>query len=105
MKSLKSMLIIVSVTFGFAAQTTAQSQTNANGLYLTFNDYVNHKLSYPISDKGDKIVTNEFLDGSTIKVISNGKKQVLSKNELIGYRLDNHDYRFQDNKAYEIIDT
>ena len=84
---------------------TSSAQIKANGLYLTYNDYLNHKLSYSSVIKGDKIAIHDFLEGSTVAVISNGTKQEFSKNAVFGYRENNRDYRFMDNKAYQIIDT
>src|SRR5437879_7389062 len=106
MKSLKSLLIIISVTFGFAAESIAQSQSK--GLYLTFNDYQNHKLSYGTdqhASNANKIFMHEFIGDNKITVISNGKKLMFNKGEIFGYRNSNKDYRFYESKAYQIVDT
>lgn len=95
------MIAVIIITLGLVQKSNAQS----NGLYLTFNDYLNHKLSYGSMVKGDKIAIHDFMEGSTVTVISNGAKQKISKNEVFGYRENNQDYRFQDNKVYQIIDT
>ena len=97
------MIMVIILTFGIVFKSNAQQQSS--GLYLTFNDYQHHKLSYGNVAKGDKIAIHDFLEANTITVISNGKKQTFSKNEIFGYRKNNKDYRFQDNKVYEIIDT
>jgi hypothetical protein len=97
------MIMVIILTFGIAFKSNAQQQTS--GLYLTFNDYQHHKLSYGNVVKGDKIAIHDFLEGNTITVTSNGKKQTFSKNEIFGFRKNNQDYRFQDNKVYQIIDT
>ncbi len=105
MKSLKLILIIVSVTFGFAQQLMAQSQTN--GLYLTFNDYLHHKLIYstdPNNPKGNKIYIHEFIGQNKVTVISNGKKLILNKSEIFGYHNNGQDYRFYESRAYQIVD-
>lgn len=94
------VIIVIAMTFGFIQQSNAQKQSN--GLYLTYNDYLNHKLSYVSS----KIYTHEFLEGKTVAVISNGQKQVFEKSNVFGYRDDaGNDYRFYSNKAYQIVDT
>jgi len=97
------MIIAIILTFGFISKSNAQKQSS--GLYLTFNDYLHHKLSCTNMAIGDKIATHDFLEGSTITVTNNGTKQTFSKNELFGYRENGQDYRFQDNKAYQIVDN
>ncbi len=97
------MIMVIILTFGITLKSNAQQQSN--GLYLTFNDYQNHKLSYGSIAKGDKIAIHDFLEGNTITVISNGNKQTFPKKEIFGFRKNNQDYRFQDNKVYQIIDT
>ena len=94
------MIIVIILTFGFIQKSNAQKQTK--GLYLTYADYLSHKLSYT----GDPIATHEFLEGSNVTVVSNGQKHDFEKSKLFGYHDNaNNDYRFYDNKAYQIIDT
>ena len=102
-KFILPMITVIILVFGFTIKSNAQKQSN--GLYLSYNDYLNHKLSYSSVVKGDKITIHDFLEGNTVTVISNGAKQMIAKKELFGYRENNHDYRFQDNKSYLIIDT
>ncbi|WP_144913807.1 hypothetical protein [Mucilaginibacter frigoritolerans] len=101
MKTFKfQMITIIVLTFGLIQTSNAQKQQS--GLYLTYNDYVNHKLSYT----ADKIKKNEFIGSKNVTVVGNGKKTVLAKDQLFGYHdADNKDYRFQDGKAYQIVDT
>lgn len=96
------MIMVVILTFGITIKSNAQQQSN--GLYLTFNDYQNHKLSYGSIAKGDKIAIHDFLESNAITVISNGNKQTFPKKGIYGFRKNNQDYRFQDNKVYQIID-
>lgn len=104
MNKFKLPVIIIIMTLGFIKNSPAQTQSS--GLYLTYNDFVNHKLSYG-SDEAhkNKIVLHNFLEGSNVTLISNGKKQTFAKSEIFGYRENNRDYRFQNNKAFEIVDT
>jgi hypothetical protein len=87
----------------------AQAQTQSGGLYLTYNDYATHTLRYatePVNPKGNVILIHEFIGQKKVTVISNGKKQQFLKNTLFGYHDNyNQDYRFFDNKAYQVIDT
>ena len=108
MKKFKIPVIIIAIiTFGFIQQSNAQTQSS--GLYLTYNDYLHHTLSYatePGNPKGNKIFIHEFLGRDKVTVISNGIKKVFAKSEIFGYHdAANNDYRFFDNKAYQIIDT
>ena len=96
------VIIVIIMTFGFIQQSNAQKQSK--GLYLTYNDYLNHKLSY-LTNEGNKIAIHEFLDQRKVTVVGNGKKMIIPKSELFGYSDNNNDYRFYDNKAYQIVDT
>src|SRR5579859_4225616 len=79
------MITAIIITVGLVQKSNAQS----NGLYLTYNDYLNHKLSYGSVVKGDKIAIHDFTESSSVTVISNGAKQNFSKNEVFGYRDNN----------------
>jgi hypothetical protein len=106
MKMFKLMMIIaIILTFGFIQQSHAQKQPG--GLYLTYNDYLHHKLSYITNQSnGNKIIIHDFIGTGNITVISDGKKLVIPKREVFGYRDNyNNDYRFSDDEAYQIVDT
>lgn len=95
------------MVLGFIQKSNAQNA--ACGLYLTYDDYRTHTLRYatePGSGKGNRINIHEFIGQNKITVISNGKKQVFAKSDVFGYHDGyNNDYRFYNNKAYQIIDT
>jgi hypothetical protein len=100
------MTMIIAATFGFIQTSDAQQ---SKGLYLTYNDFLNHKLSYtedPANPGKNKIIIHEFIGTGKVTVISEGKEMVFEKSKIFGYH-DNtgNDYRFSDNKAYQIIDT
>ncbi|NCD69540.1 hypothetical protein [Mucilaginibacter agri] len=97
--SIKVLLAAILMLQGIASKAQ-----NANGIYLNTNDYKTHKLSYQLG-ANDKLQLNTFLGGNSISVINQGKKVKLSKSEIFGYRLNNQDYRFYNNDAYQIIDT
>ena len=101
------MAAVAIMTFGLFIKSNAQNQSA--GLYLTYNDYLNNKLSYTMVDgssNANKINLHEFLDGANVTVSSNGKKQVFAKNELFGYHdSNNNDCRFFNKEVYRIIDT
>jgi len=103
MKNLKLIIAFLAIA-SFATRSFAQDK--ATGLYLTAEDYVNHKLSFETNGTDATHITlNEFLDGSKVTVWHDGKKQVFVKNEIFGYHTSNSDYRFFNNVGYKIIDT
>ncbi len=95
--SIKGLFTAILIIQGLSLK--AQSTT---GVYLNENDYKDHKLTY--ASNTDKLQLNEFFGGSSISVISEGKKVNLNKSEIFGYRLANQDYRFYNNIAYKVID-
>ena len=104
MKKFKLPVIMIIMTLGFIKNSPAQ--TPSSGLYLTYNDFVNHNLSYGFDDtQKNKIILHNFFEGSKVTLVSNGKKQVFAKSEIFGYRENNRDYRFQNNKDYQIVDA
>jgi hypothetical protein len=103
MKTLKVMIALCTMAC-FAKQAMAQSQLS--GLYLTANDYANHKLSYESNGHdGNAIEFNEFLGSAKITVLYNGKRQSIYKSAIYGYHMDNQDYRYFNSVAYKIVDT
>ncbi|WP_461450349.1 hypothetical protein [Mucilaginibacter sp.] len=102
MKTVKLMIAIVLMA-GFAQKTLAQEKTC--GLYLTADDYHNHKLSYKTTgNDGNSIQLNEFLGSHKVVVVYNGKKEVIYKSAIYGYRYNKTDYRYFNNNPYKIID-
>jgi len=102
MKTFKLMIAIVLIA-GFAQRLLAQDQTC--GLYLTAEDYHNHKLSYKTTGNDGNIVQlNEFLGSRKVVVVYNGKKEVLYKSAIYGYKYNSTDYRYFNNSSYKIID-
>ena len=102
MKTLKVMIAICLLAL-FTQKTVAQS--TVCGLYLTADDYHNQKLSFKTSgNDGNSIKFNEFLGSGRIVVVYNGKKQVVYKSAVYGYRSNNSDYRYFNNIPYKIID-
>ena len=106
-KHMLQMMLIAVLAFGSADQLKAQAQ--AKGLYLTYSDYLFHKLSYvedPSNSNGNKIALHEFFGSDKVTVTGDGKKLSFDKNQIFGYHdADGNDYRFHDSKAYQIIDT
>jgi hypothetical protein len=103
MKKFKLIIALLAIA-SFATQSFAQDK--ATGLYLTAEDYVNHKLSFETTGAdANHITLNEFLDGSKVTVWHDGKKHTFVKNEIFGYHTSNSDYRFFNNVGYRIIDT
>lgn len=85
----------------------AKSQNEKSGVYLTFQDYLNNKLSYEITCKTEKhkIRMNEFLNKSYITVIHNGLKHQLYKDSIYGFiSCDESLIRFQNRKHYQLVE-
>jgi len=102
MKTLKVMIAICLLA-SFTQKTIAQSAVC--GLYLTADDYHNQKLSFKTTgNDGNSIKLNEFLGSGKIVVFYNGKKQIVYKSAIYGYRSNNNDYRYFNNIPYKIID-
>jgi len=103
MKTIK-LFIAVLILASFTRASFAQDKSM--GLYLTFNDYMNHRLSFETDGtSGNAIRLNSLLETGNIVVWHDGKKQVLLKAEVFGYHANNEDYRFFNNTAYKIVDT
>jgi len=103
MKTIK-LMIAICIMASLSQKTIAGTQTT--GLYLTSDDFINHKLSFETDgSNGGKIRLNGFFESGKVVVTNNGKEQVFSKNEIFGYRSNGQDYRFFNNTAYKILDT
>jgi len=103
MKTIK-LLTTALLMIVFVQSTLAKAQKI--GLYLTAEDFLNHKISYESDgSNGTKIQLHELLGGYNVVVIENGKRQVFSKSVIFGYRNNGQDYRYFNNAAYRIIDT
>jgi hypothetical protein len=95
-----TLLIVILFTNNLLASGTK------TGLYLTREDYLAHKLSYESDGtNGNEIKLHALFGSYQVVVITNGKKQYLSKDKVFGYRLNGQDYRYFDHCAYRIIDT
>jgi len=103
---MKTIKLMFAIAFMLFVAQKSMSQNSVTGLYLTAEDYANHKLSF-ISSGNDKnyIHLNEFLQSGRVVVNYNGKTQSFSKSEIFGYSCDKKDYRYFNNVAYKIIDT
>ena len=97
MKTLKFLIPLVLVIV-FVQNSSAKQKL---GLYMTAQDYLDHKLSYG----SDKIALHAVFGGYKVVVTENGKRHVFSKSEIFGYQLNGQDYRYYNNSAFRIIDT
>lgn len=103
---MKKINILITILFTVINVVFANSQNkaiviNGRGLYLTLDDFLNHRLSYISSDK---IVLNQFTAASNIKVLINGETKKFSKKQVFGYHnINNEDFRFYKNELYQIV--
>jgi hypothetical protein len=90
--------------------TTSMAQGNLNGhsgLYMTASDFTGRKLSYAIdvTKETHTIRADKLFGQSTVDIIHEGKKYSFEKKNVFGYRdVHNKDFRFFNNKEYEILD-
>jgi hypothetical protein len=104
-KILIAALLLQSFT---AKQNAHSSSVNTMGIYLSTEDFLHDKLSYAAdSHSGElKLKLHETVPSSEVDVIYKGKKQVLSKDQVYGYRDGKYGvYRFFGHAAYQILDT
>ena len=95
---MKQHKIFIALIFINTAFSSAQTKP---GVYLTTEDFINHKISYTNSIK---IRLNELFASAKIKIIDSGKTISLNKNQIFGYHdKRNINYRFFKNELYEII--
>ena len=83
------------------------AQNTKSGVYKTFEDYNNNKLSYEIDCKTEKhaIRLNEFLNESHITIKHNGEKIKLQKDSIYGVlSCDEPLIRFQNKKHFYLAE-
>jgi len=94
-------MIIVPLMALFIQTVAAKGQTI--GLYLTRQDYLEHKLSY--NTGSDKIKVSGLFGTNSVVLIRDGKKQVFAKSAIFGYSEDGEDFRFFNNAEYRILSS
>ncbi|HSC38597.1 MAG TPA: hypothetical protein VLD19_12015 [Chitinophagaceae bacterium] len=107
---MKTLQLTMALFIAIAATRTGAAQTTTagnSGLYLSANDFLQHKLSNEINCSGsDKLETHGLLGSASVTVVKNGQKQSFPKNQLYGYRdCKGRDYRFYNHDTYRILDT
>lgn len=103
---MQKIIIMKTILFILLA-LNVMGQSDKSGVYLTFNDYVNDKMSYEINCKAEKhkIKLNEFLNKSYITVIHNDQKINLGKDTIYGVVFcDEPLVRFQDKEHYYLVE-
>jgi hypothetical protein len=98
------MTIVLTITMSF----NAYSQIDSSGIYITANDYKNHKLSYAINYKTEKHKINNSLifKSGIIKIKHQGRVYDLKKSEIYGYKNTNgKELRFIGEKEYTILNA
>jgi hypothetical protein len=82
--------------------------SGSGGIYLSYDHFRQHTLTYPFDchSSTDKLVLNNFLGGSSIRIIHQGERHSFRKDQIFGYReCDGKDYRFYNKTSYCILDT
>jgi hypothetical protein len=101
MKAFKLMILMPFMAL-FIQSAVANGQST--GLYLTLQDYMNHKLSYTTVGN-DKLTVSGLFGSSTVVLTHDGKKQVFAKSEIFGYSKDGKDFRFFNDAEYRIVSS
>ena len=98
----KIKILILLLTLSLGAYAKSQS-----GIYMNVADYQNNKLTYETGCvKGSVHLHDFFWNMTTIKVVNDGKKYILKKDDVYGYRDCNNDvYRFYNNLEYRIAEA
>lgn len=113
MKALFLISYLLFVTVPCIAQENLHSSVkdtlheNKSGLYLSFSDYMNDKLSYETVCKREKqtIRFNEFLNKPFITVKYQDKKMRISKDSIYGVlNCENILVRFQDSEPFYLAE-
>jgi hypothetical protein len=100
---MKALKLIIAMPLMAIVMQNAAAKGQSAGLYLTTQDYLNHKLSY--SAGNDKIKVNSFLGGSNVLAVHNGEKQVIAKSDVFGYRKEDKDFRLFNKGEYKILSS
>jgi hypothetical protein len=95
-------MIVLPLLAFFIQNAAANGQST--GLYLTVQDYMNHKLSYTTVGN-DKLKVGGLFGSRKVVLTHEGKKQVFAKSEIFGYSKDGEDFRFFNNEEYCIVSS
>ncbi|MEI7492762.1 MAG: hypothetical protein WCK92_15275 [Bacteroidota bacterium] len=82
------------------------AQVTIDGIYLSANDFINHKLSFKNSKAGNtyQLCADEQMNSSCIKILAGNDMIRLKKDSIFGYRNNKHNsFRFYKKTAYEIL--
>jgi hypothetical protein len=114
MKTMKPLKLMVFL-FIFATQNTLVAQNltmikdnDVEGIYITYNDYINNRLTTPTDHKhnGDDILLKQFFISPEIVAIEEGNTIIYLKDSIFAIKLTNgENYRFINRTPYQIIDT
>ena len=104
MKNLKTSLIVLVIAYSICyvkAQGAPKTSENS-GLYITYTDYLNHKISYA----GDRLSLHSLFGSNDITVVASNQKISLLKKNVYGFHdTKGGDYRFYNNELYKVMDS
>ena len=92
----------------FSQDLTMIKDRDVEGIYVTYNDYINNRLTTPTDRKhnGDDILLKQFFISPEIMVIEEGNKTIYLKDSIFAVKLTNgQNYRFINLTPYQIVDT
>jgi hypothetical protein len=107
-KIVVGFMLAGSLLITFAFKVYKHQPSGSSGIYLTAQDFYNHKLTYRFNcnSKAGKLKLNEMFGSSRGYIISKGEKHSFDKYKTYGYQnCDNEIYRFFGKDAFRILDT
>ena len=96
------------LAIAFAAGISTVEANSATGIYLTAADYEKGRLSSEsdCGTLGHKVELHDILHKPFIDVTHGGETHRYLKSEIYGFRTcDGREYRFVDNREYEILEA
>ncbi len=108
MKQLIKPTLVILFAMSFTCAFSQAGSSAKVGLYKNEDDFNMHKLTFELDckSKQDAIKTNGFFESPKVTVTINNKKYVVLKKDFFGYHdCKGNDYRFYQNKMFEIVDT
>jgi hypothetical protein len=101
-------LLLILGQLGMPQGKRPDKYPNAGGLYASFVDFQQGRLTYPIDceNSEDRLKLNDWFGSSRGYIWSHGEKHSFDKNRVYGYRDCKKVYhRFFQGEAYRILDT
>jgi|SRR5579859_725392 len=107
-RSAIAILALLGTSFFFLNSQLEAQTAKVSGVYLTADDYQNHRLSFmgQCGSKDHGVELHDFLHKSYIHVKHDSKKKRYEKKNLFGLQAcDGRNFRFVSNLEYQIVES